>query len=180
MNRHKVLLDFENNTILFGIDRNKLRKRSLSPQGNIRRPIFNLFSRNRSISSADNIGSLSKLSSKSNQLESESLPQIASIFNLEPELTPKSASLKSPPKILPRLKPDGNKQEFITRMIDAAAYYMLAKNAKQDYTEIFAISMQDIDLLIAQDRIDQTNIIDFSNVKLADVSHQKLIDKLPF
>jgi len=116
MNRHKVLLDFDNDFVLFGVNRTKLRERSLSPQGNIRRSIFNLIFLKKPISSADDIGSLSKLA-------------------------PKSTLFRSPPKILPRLKPNGEEQKFITRAIGAAAYYMLAKNAKKNYTEFFAISV---------------------------------------
>jgi len=139
MNRHKVLLDFENDSILFGVDRTRLRKRSVSPQGNI--------------------GPTPRLNSDSGS---------------------KSISLRFPLKILPRLKPDGGEQEFITKAIGAAAYYLLAKNAKQNHTEIFAISVQDIDLLMAQNRTQQADAVDLNNVELADVFYQEFMDKLPF
>jgi len=126
----------------------------LSPQGNIRRFIFNLIPLKKPISSADDIGSLFKLA-------------------------PKSILFRSLPKILPRLKPNGEEQKFTTRAIGAAAYYMLAKNAKKNYTEFFAISVQNIDQLIAQDRIRQTEFIELSTVELADVSRQELMNKLP-
>jgi len=145
MNRHKALLDFDNDSVLFGVNRTKLRERSLSPQGNIRRSISNLIFLKKPISSADDIGSL-------------------------PKLAPKSTSFRSLPKILSKLKPNDEEQEFITRAIGAAAYHILAKNAKKNYTELFAISVQNINQLIAQDRIQQTESIELFTVEFADVS----------
>ena len=88
-------------------------------------------------------------------------------------------SSKTSPNILPRPKPREGDESFTIHSIGAEAFGLLARRARQDRTEIFALSMQDIDAQLAFHQEVKAEEISLSSVETSSQNLADIKNKLP-
>ena len=88
-------------------------------------------------------------------------------------------STSKAPKILPRLKPPQEDEQYTIHSVGAEAFGLLARGARRNKTEIFALSMEDIDNQLAFHREAQLDVISLSSVEAASQNLEEIKAKLP-
>ena len=91
-----------------------------------------------------------------------------------PTLEPKLA-----PRILPRLKPKDNDDTATIYMVGASGYNHLAKKAKQEGTQLFAMSMHEVNQELAVSQQIATEVLELTNIELSQANQEDLRSKLP-
>ncbi len=82
--------------------------------------------------------------------------------SLTPTLEPKLA-----PRILPRLKPKDNDDTATIYIVGASGYNHLAKKVKQEGTQLFAMSMHEVNQELAVSQQIATEVLELTNIKLS-------------
>ena len=104
--------------------------------------------------------------------ELESTPRIA-------EISSDSESPKAIPRILQRVRPSVKEEEaFTIHSVNASAFHLLACSAKAKGTQLFAMSMEDIDAMLLADHEARVDALDVNALETSD-EKEAALRKLP-